>query len=35
MIDLSTIHYPAFDKPEISRHLFYPRRESEWPPSGG
>ncbi len=35
MIDLSTIHYPAFDKPEISRHLFYPRRESEGLPSGG
>jgi alpha-beta hydrolase superfamily lysophospholipase len=27
MIDLETIHYPAFDKPEICRLLFYPRRE--------
>jgi alpha-beta hydrolase superfamily lysophospholipase len=28
MIDLSRIHHPAFDKPEICRILFYPRRES-------
>jgi pimeloyl-ACP methyl ester carboxylesterase len=34
MIDLSTIHYSTFDKPEISRLLFYPRRESELLPSG-
>ena len=27
MIDLETIRYPAFDKPEICRTLFYPRRE--------
>jgi len=28
MIDLTQINYPAFDKPEISRILFYPRRET-------
>jgi hypothetical protein len=28
MVDLSTTNYQAFDKPEICRVLFYPRRES-------
>jgi alpha-beta hydrolase superfamily lysophospholipase len=35
MIDLSTIEYPAFDKPEICRLLFYPRREKPGSPGGG
>jgi pimeloyl-ACP methyl ester carboxylesterase len=34
MIDLSTIRYPAFDKPGIGRLLFYPRRESGGLPCG-
>ena len=28
MIDLAAIDYSAFDKPEISRRLFFPRREA-------
>ena len=35
MIDLSEIRYPAFDKPEICRVLFYPRRERAGPPDVG
>lgn len=35
MIDLSAIHHPDFDKPEISRVLFYPRQESEFIDRGG
>jgi pimeloyl-ACP methyl ester carboxylesterase len=31
MIDLTQIRYPAFDKPEICRVLFYPRREKAGP----
>jgi len=32
MIDPSTIHYPALDRPEITAFLFYPR--PEWEPGG-
>jgi alpha-beta hydrolase superfamily lysophospholipase len=35
MIDLSTIEYSAFDKPEICRLLFYPRREGTGSPGSG
>ena len=35
MIDLTQIRYPAFDKPEICRVLFYPRRERAGPQGVG
>jgi uncharacterized protein len=35
MIDLSQIYHPSFDKPKISRLLFYPRQEVALPPGGG
>jgi fermentation-respiration switch protein FrsA (DUF1100 family) len=35
MIDLATIDYSAFDKPEICRLLFYPRQESSRWIAGG
>jgi uncharacterized protein len=35
MVDLSDVRYPAFDKPEICRALFYPRRETAGPPGVG
>jgi fermentation-respiration switch protein FrsA (DUF1100 family) len=35
MIDLSQIHYQVFDKPEISRLLFHPRRELAGLPGAG
>ena len=35
MIDLTQIRYPAFDKPEICRVLFYPRRERAEPQGVG
>jgi fermentation-respiration switch protein FrsA (DUF1100 family) len=35
MIDLATIDYSAFDKPEICRRLFYPRLESNLRKEGG
>jgi len=35
MIDLSPTDYSAFDKPEICRLLFYPRREMAGPPVVG
>ena len=35
MIDLTQINYPAFDKPEICRVLFYPRREGAGPQGVG
>jgi alpha-beta hydrolase superfamily lysophospholipase len=35
MIDLSEIRYPTFDKPEICRLLFYPRRERAGSPGVG
>jgi len=34
MVDLSRIFHPSFDKPDVSRFLFYPRKEMVGPPEG-